>query len=446
MKQHVQSAGLNMQSEKVAFLAYYPLKKRQDNNSFEGNYNIGANVIMDVLNRYNIKVEICTPDTAQKYNIVLVSLTSEYDILSLYQAVALLPSWQPKIRQFKVIAGGAGLQNPSIIRNYLDYAVYGRAEDMIYSLIDCILGGGIFEHQSVMNLPDIHNVKIMQTEKLYPYEINLGSGRCFRKWKETFCGCINRCKFCHYTWARKHIGGDTYYQGDLTTKRSAEVLWGDIKNITKKQGRLRTAIDGFSERLRYDYGKKISNQDIIDGIEHLGSYEGTTVLLVYNISNIPGETEKDRQELYETIKKAKPQNRVLFVLQSTPFRASLLTPMQWSPVNIDNATSDLSAKVIYDSPKLRAIHSFSNESPYSQLITMIINRSNKNTDKLIHTIAYHPYLKTASAKEKIKSIKKSFDLRQYLKMYETIDEHPCNYIESYTPKEKLFKIYKQISK
>ena len=54
MKQHVQSAGLNMQSEKVAFLAYYPLKKRQDNNSFEGNYNIGANVIMDVLNRYNI--------------------------------------------------------------------------------------------------------------------------------------------------------------------------------------------------------------------------------------------------------------------------------------------------------------------------------------------------------------------------------------------------------
>ena len=91
-----------MQSD-IAFLAYYPEKKRSKNNSFEGNYNIGANVIMDVLKRKGIACDICTPDTAQKYKIVLVSLTSEYDCLALYRAIALLPTWQPG-RKFKVEA------------------------------------------------------------------------------------------------------------------------------------------------------------------------------------------------------------------------------------------------------------------------------------------------------------------------------------------------------
>jgi len=61
-----------MQSE-IAFLAYYPEKKRSKNNSFEGNYNIGANVIMDVLKRKGLDCGICTPDTANKYRIVLIS-------------------------------------------------------------------------------------------------------------------------------------------------------------------------------------------------------------------------------------------------------------------------------------------------------------------------------------------------------------------------------------
>jgi len=34
-----------MKSE-IAVLAYYPEKQRSKNNSFEGNYNIGANVII----------------------------------------------------------------------------------------------------------------------------------------------------------------------------------------------------------------------------------------------------------------------------------------------------------------------------------------------------------------------------------------------------------------
>lgn len=428
-----------MQSD-IAFLAYYPEKKRQDNNSFEGNYNIGANVIMDVLRRKGIACDICTPDTAHKYKIVLISLTSDYDCLALYRAVALLPTWQPG-RKFKVVAGGAGMQNPTVIRRYVDYAVFGRAETIIHPLVDCIMGGGVFAHKSVMNLPDIHPVKLCQSLDLYPHEVNLGSGRGCRDWKESFIGCPNKCLFCHYTWARKKIGGDTYYQGDLTMKRSIECLWKDIPKIDKKEGRIRTAIDGFSERLRMAYGKKITNREIIDGINHLGSFKGTTVILAYNISNMPHESEEDREDLYSTARQAAPKNRVIVVFQSTPFRPSLLTPLQWAPVALYPATSDLSAQVIHDSDNLRVMHSFSNESPWSQLETVIVSRATPETDKLFHALCFHPKLKKGTAREKVELLKRSFDLLPYLRAYAADEKHPAWFLSSYTDDEKLRRAY-----
>ena len=425
-----------MQSNEIAFLAYYPLKKRQKNNSFEGNYNIGANVIIDVLRRNGINCDICIPDTANKYKFVLVSLTSDYDCIALYKAVALLPSWQLG-RKFTVVAGGAGMQNPITIRNYIDYAVFGRAENIIYPLIECIMGGNIFTHESVMNLPDIHRVKLGHASKLYPHSIDLGQ----KQWKESFIGCPNKCLFCNYTWSRKKLGKETYYQGDLTKKRSIECLWKDIPKISKKEGRIRTAIDGFSERLRMIYGKRISNQEVIDGINHIGSFQGITVLLVYNISNMPHETQEDKEELYKTILKANPENRVIVVFQSTPFRPSLLTPLQWAPVTLYPATSDLSANVIHDSDNLRVMHSFSNESPWSQLQTVIVSRATPETDKLFHILCFHPKLKKGTAREKVRLLKRSFNLSPYLREYDEEKKHPAWFLSSYTDNKKLRRIY-----
>lgn len=432
-----------MLSSEVAFLMYYPRKQRQANNSFEGNYNIGANVIMDVLARNGINCNFCTAETANKFKIVLVSFTSDYDCIAFYTSVALLPSWQPKGRKFIVIAGGEGVQNPTTIRNYINYAVFGRAENIIYDLVNTVLGGKIYEHESVMNLPELHEVKLAQVKELYPHNIDLGNGREKKDWIESFIGCPNKCKFCHYAWSRKWIGGDTYYQGDLTKSRSIEMLWKDITNVTEKQGRMRTAIDGFSQRLRYTYGKTISNDDIVDGLNHIGSFGGNTVLMVYNISNMPHETQEDKNELYATIKKADPKYRVIFVLQSTPFRPSLLTPLMWAPVTLFPATSELSAKIIYDTPNIHAIHSFSNEGPYSQLETMIVSRATPDTDKLFHTICFHPKLKSGTAREKIKLLQNTFDLTQYTKSYDISDKHPAWFLHSYTNRDVLWKQYQK---
>ncbi len=430
-----------MQSSKIAFLAYYPDRKRHKNNSFRGNFNIGANVIIDVLRRNGIECDLCTPDTAKDYGIVLISLTSEYDCIALYKAVALLPSWQPKKRKFIVIAGGAGLINPITVRHYIDYGVFGRGEDIIYPLVDCVLGGGIYEHESVMRLPDISPVTFKQASELYPYEVYLGKGRGKRNWKESFIGCPNKCLFCHYTWTKKKVGGgDTYYQGDLTKEHSIECLWKDIPNIiVKKEGRIRSAIDGFSEKLREVYGKKITNKEIIESINHIGSFGGTTVLLTYNISNMPHETLEDRDELYETLKMANPKGRVIVVLQSTPFRPSNLTPLQWAPVALYPATSDLAAEVVHESPTLRIVHSFTNESPWSQLLTVIVMRATVETDKLFHTLCFSPKLRKGTATEKIRLLQRNFDLLQYLKEYD--EQLPTWYLSSYTPQNKLRKLY-----
>ena len=433
--------GSDMRSNNIAFLAYYPAKQRQSNNSFQGNYNIGANVIMDVLRRKGIDCDLCTPDTAKNYQVVMLSLTSDYDMIAFYRSIALLPTWQPGRRTFKVVAGGPGMQNPTVIRNYIDYAVFGRAEGFVADLVDCILGGDTYTHSSVMNLPDIHSVTFAQVDDLYPNEVTIGASK---QWKESFIGCPNKCKFCHYTWARRKIGRGTYDQGDLTGGKSKECLWKDLPNITKKEGRIRSAIDGFSERLRFAYGKRISNQDIVDGIEHLGSFPGTTVMLVYNISNMPHETQADRDELYAVLRRANPKHRVIVVVQSTPFRPSLVTPMQWAPVTLYPATSDLSASVIHDSDNLRAMHSFSNESPWSQLETVIVSRAKPEDDKLFHTLCFHPKLKNGTAKAKVSLLSRNFDLTDYLREYDPDEKHPAWFLESYTDNNVLKKIYCKI--
>lgn len=430
-----------MQKNDVAFLCYYPLKQRKDNNSFDGNYNIGARVIIDILSRHGIGCGFCSPETAKDYRIVFVSLTSDYDCLAFYKSVVLLKSWQPWKRNFIVVAGGEGMQNPTTIRNYVDYAVFGRGESIISDLVDCVLGGKNFEHKSVMKLPEIYPVVECQPNNLYPYKIALSDKK---DWKESFTGCPNKCLFCHYTWSRKPIKSnvDTYYQGDLTMNRSIEILFKDIPQIVvKKEGRIRTAIDGFSERLRFSYGKKITNQEIIDGINHIGSFSGTTVCMVYNISNMPGETQEDREELYATIKKADPKHRVIVVFQSTPFRPSLLTPLQWSRVTLFPSTGELSAHVIHDSDNLRVMHSFSNEGAFSQLATMIISRATVKTDKLFHALAFHQKLKSGTAREKIKLISNSFDLSQYLKEYDHNEKHPAWFYHSYTKKSVLERLH-----
>lgn len=422
-----------------AFLVFEPLRQRREDNTFDGNDNIGAKVIADALTRAGITVGYVTPETAHTARLVLISLTSTYDIYALYAAVALRPDWQPAARQFKVLAGGFGMQNPTPIRNYIDYAAFGRAHEWADVIVRDILDGRVPCHPSVMDCKTFNPVIIAQGG-MYEHEVD--------GFKETFTGCPMKCKFCHYTYARKNQGsgesyakGGVYSQSTITGGGSPEVTYPQLLTWEKKAGRVRVAIDGCSERLRYLYGKRISNDDIVDGIERMGSFgPNATTLMVYNICNMPGETADDWEELRETLNRAQPKFRVIFVLQSTPFRPSLATPMQWEGVNILPDWSKMRTKSIVDRDNLRAVHSFTLETPWSHLRSVIIERATADDDAAIHAISFSPKLASERADRALKLFERNFDLSRWLAERDIDGPAPAPFLSGYLPDATIRKI------
>lgn len=431
----------------VAFLVYKPLRQRRKDNSFDGNDNIGAKVIESVLRSGGINVSFCSPNNASKFRVVLVSMTSTNDLYAFYKAVAMIPSWQPGKRSFVVVAGGFGIQNPVSIRNYIDYAAFGRAHDWISQVVGALLGGSIPSHLSLMHLPDIHSVTIHQSG-LYGGTVDAKTP--YKEgFVENFTGCPLKCKFCHYTWARKYddrrVTRGSYVQESLTGGGTPELTWDQLFTRENKLGRARVAIDGFSERLRWIYGKRITRDDIIGGVNSVGRHDGNaTVLLVYNISNFPGETEADREELYETLRSCDPRNRVVFVLHSTPFRPSLATPTQWEGVNLLPDWSKLRSSVICEKANFRAVHSFTLETPYSHLMSVVAERATPETDKLFHAICFNSYLQTARHDKRLAVISREFDLSQYIREYDFEELHPAWFLSSYTRGDVIKRIAQKI--
>jgi radical SAM superfamily enzyme YgiQ (UPF0313 family) len=434
-----------MREYDCAFLVYAPLRQRRADNSFDGNDNIGAKVIADALTRAGLRVGYVTPESAHTVPLVLISLTSTYDIYALLECVALRADWQPGARAFKVLAGGFGMQNPIAIRKYIDYAAFGRAHEWVESVVRAILAGAEPEHESVMDMRRMNPVKISQGE-LYPHEVD--------GFKEEFTGCPLKCKFCHYTFARKHQGtddsysydhGGVYAQSMLTGGSTPEVTWPQLLTWPKKAGRVRVAIDGFSERLRYMYGKRISNADIVAGLNNMGSYgPNATVLLVYNIVNFPGETDADYQEFVDTVSQADPAYRMVMVIHSTPFRPSLATPMQWEGVSLTPDWSKRRAKVIIDKPNLRVVHSFTLETPWSHLRSIVVERATPDDDAAIHAITFSPKLAAANHGEALRMFKRNWSPEKWLAERDIDGPSPAPYLSGYLPDATLRKMARKM--
>lgn len=239
------------------------------------------------------------------------------------------------------------------------------------------------------------------------------------------------------------MGNDgQYVQESLTSGNSPEILFKNIGSINKKYGRLRIAIDGFSERLRHLYGKKITNQEIIDGFCHIGSFAGNTVVILYNIGNMPTETDDDRSELYALFSRIKPRHRVIVILHTTPFRPSLLTPMQFAPVSLSPPASALRFGEIVSTDTFMSKHSMSNEGPFSHLQTVVAERATPETDRLFHTICFSKKLRSLNSAQQVRALLANFDLLPYLRRYDPDEEHgPGWFLESYVPNPMIRKAF-----
>ena len=423
----------------VAFLVYRSLRQRRKDDTYDGNDNIGGKVVADVLERSGIRVGYCTPETAHEHPLVLVSLTSTADVHAYYRAVVQLPSWQPGRRQHRVLAGGFGMQNPTALRHWIDWAAFGRVEDWIIPVVEAVLGGGRPpDHPGLMHLPDLHPVRIQQASRLYPHRVGW--------WQEEFTGCPLKCKFCHYTYARRHQGTDGAYVQTMLSDSMPELTWDQVATYPQKAGRIRAAIDGTSMRLRYLYGKRIADDDIVRAVERIGRYgPGATTLLVYNIGGMPTETRDDWESLYATLRRCRPRHQVIFVLHTTPFRPSAATPMQWEAADLSDL-SRLREQTIVRRDAFYATHSYTIETPWSHLLSLVAERATPTPecDRLMHAISCSPRLRRGRDAEKLALARREYDLSPYVREYDPEEAHPTWFLDGWMPREQMVRMARRM--
>ena len=426
----------------VAMLVYERHEKaRRKASHYDALENIGAHVVRDALERAGIDVAYCSPESAHKYRVVLVSLHSMHDNYNFIRAVAGKPYWKPRRRSFRVIVGGAGLVNIYPIRHFVDYAGFGRGEAYIVGLVRAILDGREegYTHPSVMRADNITDVEIAQADP-YSHTVKIGRGL---EWQEGVLGCPLRCGFCMYTYTRKWAGGrpDNYVRGGIYGKSREVTLKNYLENVggEREDVHIVFGIDGLSERLRFAFGKRIKNEDIIAAAvraSETAEERGKAMYIkAYMIGSYPSETREDFDEFIDTMRRAAEAvkgGRVMFVVHLTPFNAMPVTPGAWLPVSLaPEWRSMIGGQTIVKTDKFHAIWSRSIGSQFTHLREMVIIRATPESDELVLTLALNSKLRTVSAGRALATVTRAFDVDPYLREYSLDERLSTWYMHTY---------------
>jgi hypothetical protein len=409
---------------------------RLDSRKSKEEASIGALVVLDILERSGKNVGWCDFKSAFNYDMVLVSMTSTDDVYQVYSN-CFKNGWDK--RGFISIVGGFGCVNPLPLSDFIDYAFFGRCDDVLPDFLENISDS----HDFVMNLKHPKICAVRQTDKLYPHPVIYDG--C--EWRETSIGCPVKCKFCHYSHNRKWVSGQQETFEWLIKKRTIECLVKDIPDkITEKQGWVKSAIDGYSERLRLAYGKKFATwQTIEKAIDHLIQFKGSAKLHLYNIHNLPTETESDRQEFRDFFTRyckenQKPDGRFLIEIHNTPFRPTINTPLERAPVVLFPAAKpenmgfsknrdlfeDIEHPLIIASGKGISVQWTKYiENPFKHLCDVVAIRNVRKD--IIHDIAVN--LKSGSGKEKLEYLFAKYDLNDYLREYGKEENLPWKWVK-----------------
>lgn len=428
---------------KIAFLVFPDwATARSKNKSFDGVYNIGAYMLIDVAERNGIKIDFCSIDSAREFDIVLVSLTSNYDMLSFYKSVRLHKDWQNGKRKFRVLCGGFGMQNPFLVIDFVDSFWFGRCEDEFINWLTI----DDYEHESLM-YPDHPKVcKIHQASKLYPNVFKLKSDvKRYNDFEERIYGCPNKCFFCHFSFARKHIKTGQHYQGIKEGRGHQELDMFNLEDIDYNCGETIIGLDGVSERLRFLVNKPIKDELVSETILNISNKTTAKVafLKFYNISGYETETDEDYESFVEIVSrlKSKMKTKISLMLHTTPLQPSCATPMVFAPVNIKTKFSNKRGqRIIPDSEKLIVMHSPYNGGAWQQFCDVVVERFSEKYRTLADLICFNSKFNALKSDQKIDYCERHFDLGDLLRRYETTEQVPSWVCESYFGWETIRKM------
>lgn len=325
----------------------------------------GLSVVLEELNYH---VETCTPETMNDYDIVLYSVTSPIDQLSMVEAMP-----PRNHRSCTVVVGGQGAYPIWAISDHVDRVMFGRAESVASNV--CL------------------------TDELYPFVYDARSDphidghytvrrHTALSAQEGSVGCKLGCLFCQYTYTRAYEGnGRNHYQAGNQGHRVAEDTFVSLPLDTP--GHKTTALDGWSESTRRRVRKGITDNYIAAKIERaVREITGTINLKVFQIVGYPWETaesvNRDIEHMRDVLAAADPpqkhDGRVLIMFLNTPFSPEPLTPMEDDPANV---YTDWRATILGSSGRGRPVYKGRNveafilpqiHKPLSLLRRVAVNR------------------------------------------------------------------------
>lgn len=321
----------------------------------------GLSVLLDELGR---NVGSCTVDTMDDYDIVLYSVTSPVDQLT-------MAAEMPTRRRCKVITGGQGSYPIWALTDLVDVVHFGRAEGAANQII---LTDEVTPYQWTRlrdaDLQDSYLVRPMSY--LHP--------------SEHAVGCKQACTFCQYGYTRQ----TSEQKGSYSAGGHGYVVKEDsFAHIDlSKPGRVTTALDGWSEQTRMRVKKGITNNFLIKRFrECIQTVTGTITLKVFQIVGYPWETtesiEADLNVMRDILSQAdcshKTIGRLVVMFVTTPFSPEPLTPMEDDAANVHTnwrqyLTDDNKCKRIWKGTNIEAFTLPQIQSPVTLAKRVAINR------------------------------------------------------------------------
>lgn len=409
---------------------------------------VGLRVVIDALERAGYSVEWAGMATVHQYDVVLVSLTADCDWWSF---IAERTQWRPG--NYKVIVGGAGVLHIVPFIPFADYFSLGRGENTMVQLIRALDGQSVDIPDSVVESRSFsydRTYHIEQVNACYEHRVALADNK--NGFLETTMGCNHRCLFCGYTWQRKFISPHKIYRmdsdlfGNIADKERAMLdIQADPDSVDFSKLRT-TAIDGFSERLRYMVNKRISRDCMEEFIVRmLRADVKPHQLKLYNICGYPTETEDDWREYLETLETANGKvdhtpsgKQWSIVLHSTPFRPMPATPLSCAPMSKRNyrgligATlgKGLKGNLIYQGRNLWSVESMGTESLPTVMLSAIAHRGSLDDAENIRKLCDNRKFWSASMAVKEATLERYFDLDTLFGEY-TAETLPSRYLRTY---------------
>ena len=266
--------------------------------------------------------------------------------------------------------------------------------------------------------------------------------------QEGYIGCNHKCLFCGYTFHRTQKRKGTFAYKNVGSKNNEEHAIIEIlknKNINLQHLR-NTAIDGSSQRLRFNVNKKITNDMLNEFFMKLFEIKQKAIKL-YNLVGLPTETDDDYNEIVNVFinadkKTKKTEKKIWIQLHNTPFKPLPLTPLANTEIKYKDYrnvfTNLFNRRPIYEGKTGILMETLYCESLPTHTTDIIIHRATEQDAQNIRKIATSNKFLNATAQQKKEILEKLFDVKKLFGNYNA-DNLPTKYLRTYCKVEKIWR-------